>query len=181
MHHRSHVCVQESTVTTVTSITGRSLSWSGDPAPVAASTVIVCCCAGYHRVKSGCSHARGGRCRPFAPVAGPDRRSAARERGLGPNLHAKPGRYIAICYNLPEFSSCNFGPKPSSPGRWSRSREIFRADGGWRWLFLGQHDHLGPARRARSHLRLTRPQRARNRPLGNDPQIITPSGTHDLN
>src|SRR5579863_8575039 len=58
-------------------------------------------CGGYHRVDSGCPHAPGGRCRPFAPMTGPGCRSAARERDLGPNLHAKLGRYTVICHNLP--------------------------------------------------------------------------------
>jgi hypothetical protein len=36
---------------------------------------------------------RGDRLRPFVPVAGPGRPAAARERALGPNLHAEFGRY----------------------------------------------------------------------------------------
>jgi hypothetical protein len=45
---------------------------------------------------------RGGRRRPFVPVAGPARRSAARERALGPNLHANPGRYVIYVMISPD-------------------------------------------------------------------------------
>jgi hypothetical protein len=83
---------------------------TGDTHP----TVIVCRWWCISTCQSGCSYAPGWSAAPFRACGRASPPAAARERVLGPNLHASPGSLCHICHDLPRLRACNFGPKPRS-------------------------------------------------------------------